>query len=276
LPTGPTLRLSPEDVWRRTAALMAGQTSASLTLDLRDEQGNPVHAESSVASDGDCVGRISAGGGRAQVIHVRTTRYVKGDAAFWTWAIGQSGAAWIPEAWVDKWIKGSKAQLEVVGVATMCSLSDTVSNLTADYGGTKRETGPRNLLGVRAVTVTETGSSDSLTLDVAATGPATLLRGVRKTDGDPALTVTFTRLGAPVHAVAPAGAVGWTSRRGRSWRAVVAAPGGAARCRPRRGGARSPGGAAGRCPPVPGGDDAACAAGLGCARGGRGARTLGA
>ncbi|WP_205358480.1 hypothetical protein [Actinacidiphila acididurans] len=208
LPTGPTLRLSPEDVWRRTVAVMAEQTSASLTVDLRDGQGRPVHAVSSVASDGDCVGRISAGGGQAQVIDAGSTHYLKGDSAFWAWAVSQPGAYGVPEFWVGKWVRGSMATLEAYGVETMCSLSVAVGNVTADFGGAKHEVGPRSILGRQAVSVTETGSAGSLTLDVAATGPATVLRGVQRAAGSATITTTFTHLGVAVHAKAPADAVG--------------------------------------------------------------------
>jgi len=209
LPSGPTLRLSPEDVWRRTAAVMQAQTSVSLTVDVRDGQGGPVHAESSVASDGDCVGRILAGGGQAHVIQVGSTYYLEGDAAFWTWAVSRPGGVGIPQFWVGKWVKGPLAvTLDHFGVETMCSLSDAVGNLTTDFGGAKHEVGPRSILGRRAVTVTETGSGGSLTLDVAATGTAAVLRGVQKAPGTATITTTFTGLGVAVHPKAPADAFG--------------------------------------------------------------------
>jgi hypothetical protein len=208
LPTGPTVKLSPEEVWRRTAAVMGEQTSASLTVDLRDGQGRPVHAESSVASDGDCVGQLFAGGGRAQVIHVGLKHYLNGDAAFWTWAMRQPGAALLPAYWVGRWVQGAWAQLEAFGVESMCSLTDAVSDLTGDFGGAKQEVGPRSILGRQAVSVTETNADNTLTLDVAASGPATVLRGVQKAGGT-AIVTTFTHLGVPVHAQAPADALGY-------------------------------------------------------------------
>ncbi|MFI1093390.1 hypothetical protein [Streptomyces sp. NPDC020917] len=188
--------------------MMEAQTSVSLTVDVRDDEGGPVRAESSVASDGDCVGRISAGGGQAQVIQVGSMHYLKGDAAFWTWASSRPEGIDIPQFWVGRWVKGSLATLDHFGVETMCSLSDAVGNLTADFGGTKHEVGPRTILGRQAVTVTETGSGGSLTLDVAATGTAAVLRGVQKAPGSATVTTTFTGLGVAVHAKAPAGAVG--------------------------------------------------------------------
>lgn len=207
-PDPASIHVSPEDVWRRAAAVMAEQTSASLTVDLRDGQGRPVHAVSSVASDGDCVGRIFAGGGQAQVIDVGSTHYLKGDGAFWAWAASRPGAYGVPEFWVGRWVRGSFATLEAYGVETMCSLSAAVGNVTGDFGGAKHEVGPRSVLGHRAVSVTETGSAGSLTIDVAATGPATVLRGVQRADGSATVTTTFTHLGVAVHAKAPADAVG--------------------------------------------------------------------
>ncbi|MEU6850412.1 hypothetical protein ABZ901_10865 [Actinacidiphila alni] len=186
---------------------MEQQTSASLTLDYRDGQGRPVRAESSVATNGDCVGTLTAGGGRAQVIHIGPAHYLKGDPAFWTWATRRPDAPTVPRLWVGRWVQGWLAQLEAYGADTMCSLTDAVADLTADFGGKKRETGPRNHLGHPTVSVTQSNQTGSITLDITTTGPAVVLRGVQKSAGSTTVTTTFTHLNVPVHAKAPAGAV---------------------------------------------------------------------
>jgi hypothetical protein len=205
LPTGPSLSLSPEDLWRRTVAAMAAQTSASLTIDFRDDQGRPVHTESSVASNGDCVGRITAGGGQAQVIHVGQTPYLKGDPAFWAWAT-QRGDVAVSTYMVTHWNKGALAQLGYYGVEAMCSLSVATGNTDADFGGTKKEGRPSTVGGRPVVALTQTGSAGSVTLDVVTTGPAVVVKAVQSGGGSPTTTTTFANLGKPVHPKAPAGA----------------------------------------------------------------------
>ncbi|MBY8876298.1 hypothetical protein [Actinacidiphila acidipaludis] len=203
LPTGPTLELSPLDLWRRTAAVMADQKSASLTLDFRDEQGRAVHAESSVAGNGDCVGHVSAGGGQAQVIHVGMTPYLKGDAAFLTWAGERNGDADLLVTFSGRWLKGAPAQLGAYDIEEMCSLSTAVGNVTADFDGLKQERGPLTVAGRQVVSLTQTGDTSSVTLYVAASGPAVVVKAVRKGGTD--VTTTFANLGRAVHAKAPAG-----------------------------------------------------------------------
>jgi len=202
LPTGPTLKLSPPDLWRRTAAVMADQKSASLTLDFRDEDGRPVHAESSVASSGDCVGRITAGGGQAEVVHVGSTPYLKEDTAFGIWAAEHSGD---PRLVPDRWLKNSPAQLGALDVEAMCSLSEAVGNVTADFDGLKQERGPLTVAGRQVVSLKQTGSGGSVTLYVAVSGPAVVVEAVQS--GGTGITTTFRDFGTPVHAKAPAGAL---------------------------------------------------------------------
>lgn len=207
LPTGPTLELSTTDLWRRTSAVMAGQKSATLAIDFRDEQGGTVHSESSVAGNGDCVGHIAAGGGQAQVIHVGMTPYLKGDAPFWTWAVERSGAPKdLTRLFAGSWVKGPLAQLGAYDLEEMCSLSEAVSNVTSDFSGLKQERGPLTVAGRQVVSLTQTGDSTSVTLYVAVSGPAVVVKAVRK--GGPDITTAFTNLGHPVHPKAPAGALG--------------------------------------------------------------------
>lgn len=206
LPTGPTVDLSPVDAWTRAAAAMAGQKSASLTLDIRHEDGSRVHAVSSVAADGDCVGHFTEGGGRGEVIHVGPTEYLKGDRRLWEWEARHEGLS-VAEAGVfaGVWVKGL-AQLGNFDIDAMCSLSEAVGNVTGDFSGLKQERGPFTVAGRQAVSLTQTGATDSVTLYVPVTGPAVVLKAVQKGDGT--ITTTFADLGRPVHAKAPARVVG--------------------------------------------------------------------
>ncbi|WP_328914933.1 MULTISPECIES: hypothetical protein [unclassified Streptomyces] len=207
LPTGPTLQLTPLELWQRTSAVMAGQKSASLTIAFRDEQGHPVRAESSVAANGDCVGRVSAGGGQAQVIHIGSTPFLKGDAAFWTWATVRKGDPDDARLLSNRWLKGSLAQLGAYDVDSMCSLPEAISNVTSDFDGLKQERGPFTVAGRQVVSLTQTGSTGTVTLYVAISGPAVVVKAVQK-GGSPTVTTTFKDLGRPVHPKLPAGVTG--------------------------------------------------------------------
>lgn len=207
LPTGPSGQLSPADLWRRAAAVMAGQKSAALTIDFRDDQGRVGHAASSVASNGDCVGTLTVAGGRAQVVHVGQTPYLKGDAAFWAWAGELNGASQVSRMFTNRWIKGAFAQLGAFsGAAVMCSLPDVVGNTTSDFGGPKSKGASSTVDGHQVVALTQTSDTATVTLYVALTGPAVVLKAVHK--DATTTTTTFRNLGAPVHAVAPTGALG--------------------------------------------------------------------
>jgi hypothetical protein len=206
-PTGPTVDLSPVDAWTRAAAAMAGLTSASLTIDVRHQDGSTVHAVSSVAADGDCTGYFTAGGGRAEVIHVGQKEYLKGDARFWAWDARRDGmAADETGLFTGRWVAGALGQLGDFDIEAMCMLSEATGNVTADFSGLKQERGPFTVAGRQAVSLTQTGSAGSVTLYIPTTGPAVVLKAVQK--GDDTVTTTFADLGRPVHAKAPAQALG--------------------------------------------------------------------
>ncbi|MEE4542105.1 hypothetical protein V2S66_09025 [Streptomyces sp. V4-01] len=206
-PTGPTADLSPVDAWTRAAATMAGQKSASLTLDIRNQDGGSVHAVSSVADDGDCVGHFTEGGGRGEVIHVGQKEYLRGDARLWAWEDRQEGLPGSDTAlFVGRWVAGPLAQLGAFDVDAMCSLPEAVGNVTADFSGLKQVRGPFTVAGRQAVSLTQTGSTDSITLYIPMTGPAVVLKAVQR--GDATVTTTFADLGRPVRAKAPANALG--------------------------------------------------------------------
>jgi hypothetical protein len=202
-PTGPTAGLTARQIWTRAAAAMRSQTSASVIVDTVNDQGVRLHATSSMAADGDCVGRFTAGGGHGRVIHVGQIPYVNADRLVWQ-AIHPDESSFYVRFFAGRWTGETErwvADLGDFGLDDMCDLTAATQDDTADFGGAMVKGAPRVVDGHRVVPVTQRSDSGSLTLDVAATGPAVVLRVTRP--GANPTTVTFTGFGVPVHAQAP-------------------------------------------------------------------------
>lgn len=114
------------------------------------------------------------------MIHIGSTPFLKGDAAFWTWATVRKGDPDDARLLSNRWLKGSLAQLGAYDVDSMCSLPEAISNVTSDFDGLKQERGPFTVAGRQVVSLTQTGSTGTVTLYVAISGPAVVVKAVQK------------------------------------------------------------------------------------------------
>ncbi|WP_037912792.1 hypothetical protein [Actinacidiphila yeochonensis] len=205
-PSGKTAGLTAQQIWDRANAAMNATTSVSFTMDTVDDQHVPLHITATLATDGDCTAKMAARAGSGQVIQVGAISYVKADVGMWKILLADPVFGDDLEKNVaGVWFGDELTHFAIPEISMACSISPVVQNVVQDFGGAKSKGAPKTVAGQLVIPVTQKSDDGSTTLDVAAEGPA---RVVRYTTSDPhPTTVTFTGYDKPLHTKAPAGAV---------------------------------------------------------------------
>ncbi|MFE3523590.1 hypothetical protein ACFXOD_18620 [Streptomyces sp. NPDC059161] len=168
-----------------TDALKATRQATSLHLNanINDPKGGSTKLDLTLDTKGDCTGTVGEGKDDIGMIKTGKIVYLRPS--------GQGG----------KWTKSNTTSADAKDLASICDLKNFIGGFP-DEDTEARKGATTKVDGVPAIVLTEKDGAESYTMDVATSGKPYLLKMVT-VGGDNPGTLTFSRFGEPVHAVAP-------------------------------------------------------------------------
>lgn len=167
-----------------------------------DDNGTNLAMDLSLDTTGNCVGTITAGDQKINIIGLSSGKvFIKTDAAFWQRAGGVSAAQAAQMA--PKWVTGAA----VAQFGTMCNLTNFSKSLSATTVAKDnpkfKSTAKVDGADVVDIVISNQDGTTSI-LSVAASSPHNILKVA---DGTGNKAMTFSKFDVPVKPVAPTGAV---------------------------------------------------------------------
>lgn len=190
-------KVAPATIDKDARAAIAALKSVHISGSTNDN-GTSLSLDLSLDTAGNCIGTITAGAQKINVIGVSTGAvYIKTDAAFWQRAGGVTAAQAAQMA--PKWVTGQS----VAQFGTMCNLTNFDKSLSTTTVAKDKPklNGTGKVDGADVVNI-EISNADGTTsiLSVAAGSPHNILRVA---DGKGNKAMTFSKFNVPVKAVAP-------------------------------------------------------------------------
>ncbi|MFE5484540.1 hypothetical protein [Streptomyces sp. NPDC056527] len=192
-------------------AVTATQSATSLRMTGRVESdGQPLDIDLAVNDKRECTGRMTIGGGKAELRQTDGITYMKGDERFWRVSMTSQG---IPEPQIGptiellkgRWLKITPGQAGSGDLSGVCDLKDLLADLDKDDGERRGLTrGPdAEVEGTPVATlVKKKPGGETTTVSVSQEGKPYILKLV-KTGGEEPGTLDFSDYDKPVEVVVP-------------------------------------------------------------------------
>lgn len=164
--------------------------------------GSTLGMDMSLDTQGNCVGTITSGTDKIQIVSVSSSGvYLKADAAFWQRAGGVSAA--VASQLAPKWVTGQA----VAPFGAVCNLSSFDKSLSATTVAQDKPSliNHGTVAGTDVVNIKIANQDGSTSvLSVAANTPHNI---IKVADGNGGKALIFSQFNTPVKATAPAGAL---------------------------------------------------------------------
>ncbi|WP_329116285.1 hypothetical protein [Streptomyces sp. NBC_01353] len=192
-------------------AVTATQSATSLRMTGRVESdGQPLDIDLAVNDKRECTGRMTIGGGTAELRQADGITYMKGDERFWRVSMTSQG---IPEPQIGptiellkgRWLKITPGQAGSGDLSGVCDLKELLADLDKEEGERRGLTrGPdAEVEGTPVATlVKKRPGGETTTVSVSQEGKPYILKMV-KTGGEEPGTIVFSDYDKPVKVVVP-------------------------------------------------------------------------
>ncbi|MFB7375343.1 hypothetical protein ACFC0D_36535 [Streptomyces sp. NPDC056222] len=192
-------------------AVTATQSATSLRMTGRVESdGQQLDIDLAVDDQRECTGRMTIGGGTAELRQADGITYIKGDERFWRVSMTSQG---IPEPQIGptiellegRWLKITPGQAGSGDLSGVCDLKELLADLDEDDGERRGLTrGPdAEVEGTPVATLLKKRpGGETTTVSVSQEGKPYILKMV-KTGGEEPGTIVFSDYDKPVKVVVP-------------------------------------------------------------------------